>query len=104
MHELRDMVDEGASILRNKNNSLDDFGKLLDKAWKNKRSLSKLITNIIKKVKNLEIEAYLNMYFFSKTNKYRNGNKKMNVLNVLFKLVNKLNIKKVFDKTNRPAT
>jgi D-glycero-alpha-D-manno-heptose-7-phosphate kinase len=45
MNELRDMVDEGASILRNKNNSLDDFGKLLDKSWKNKRSLSKLISN-----------------------------------------------------------
>ena len=47
MNELRDMVDEGASILRNQNNSLDDFGKLLDKSWKNKRSLSKLITNNI---------------------------------------------------------
>jgi len=45
MHELRDMVDEGASILRNQNNSLDDFGKLLDKSWKNKRSLSKLVSN-----------------------------------------------------------
>ena len=45
MNELRGMVDEGAAILRNSNNSLDDFGKLLDKSWKNKRSLSKLITN-----------------------------------------------------------
>ena len=45
MNELRGMVDEGAAILRNQNNSLDDFGKLLDKSWKNKRSLSKLITN-----------------------------------------------------------
>ena len=45
MHELRDMVDEGASILRNQNNSLDDFGKLLDKSWKNKRSSSKLDSN-----------------------------------------------------------
>ena len=47
MSELRDMVDEGASILRNQNNSLNDFGKLLDKSWKNKRSLSKLISNNI---------------------------------------------------------
>ena len=45
MNELRGMVDEGAAILRNQNNSLDDFGKLLDKSWKNKRSLSKLVTN-----------------------------------------------------------
>jgi len=45
MNEIQSMVDEGASILRNQNNSLNDFGKLLDKAWKNKRSLSKLVSN-----------------------------------------------------------
>lgn len=45
MLEIQDMVDEGASILRNQNVSLDEFGILLDKAWKNKRSLSKLISN-----------------------------------------------------------
>jgi len=47
MNELRSMVDEGASVLRNQNNSLDDFGKLLDKSWKKKRSLSKLVSNNI---------------------------------------------------------
>ena len=90
------------------NTILFSFIKLVNGRWYKPASglftVSKLINNIINKVKNIEIEAYLNMYFLSKTNKYRNGNKKMNVLNVLFKLVNKLNIKKAFDKTNRPAT
>lgn len=45
LNEMQCMVDEGASILRNLNHPLSDFGKLLDKAWKNKRSLSKLVSN-----------------------------------------------------------
>ena len=45
MNELHSMVDQGSSILRNKNNSLNDFGRLLDKAWDKKRSLSNLISN-----------------------------------------------------------
>ena len=58
MDELMGMVDEGAAILRNNNNSLDDFGKLLDKSWKNKKSLSKLITNnIIDEIYSAAIKA-----------------------------------------------
>jgi D-glycero-alpha-D-manno-heptose-7-phosphate kinase len=45
MHELRDMVDEASSILGNPNTSLEEFGKLLNKAWENKRSLSDKVSN-----------------------------------------------------------
>jgi len=45
MNELQDMVEEGSSILANSNISLEEFGKLLDRAWQNKRSLSHMITN-----------------------------------------------------------
>ena len=45
MHELHDMVDEGSKILSNANIPLEEFGKLLDRAWRNKRSLSNMITN-----------------------------------------------------------
>jgi len=45
MHELRDMVDEASSILGNLNTPLEEFGKLLNKAWENKRSLSDKVTN-----------------------------------------------------------
>ena len=45
MNELRDMVNEGSSILNNLNMPLDEFGKLLNRAWENKRSLSSKITN-----------------------------------------------------------
>jgi D-glycero-alpha-D-manno-heptose-7-phosphate kinase len=45
MHELYDMAIEGSNILRDEKVSLDEFGKLLDKAWKSKRSLSKVISN-----------------------------------------------------------
>jgi len=45
MHELREMVDEGSKILSNNNIPLEEFGKLLDRAWQNKRSLSNMITN-----------------------------------------------------------
>jgi len=39
------MVGEGLSILTNDNSSLDEFGFLLNDAWKMKSSLSKDITN-----------------------------------------------------------
>ena len=45
MHELHDMVDEGSKILSNVNIPLEEFGKMLDRTWRNKRSLSNMITN-----------------------------------------------------------
>jgi len=45
MNELHDMVDEGSSILCNLNTPLEEFGKLLNRAWENKKSLSNQITN-----------------------------------------------------------
>ena len=45
MQEIQDMVNEGSSILRNENICIDDFGKLLDRAWQTKRSLSNLISS-----------------------------------------------------------
>ena len=45
MHELYDMVSEGSSILSNPTTPLEEFGKLLHRAWLNKRSLSDMITN-----------------------------------------------------------
>ena len=45
MHELYDMAEEGSSILTRTNTSLEEFGKLLDRAWHNKRTLSNMITN-----------------------------------------------------------
>ena len=45
MHELYEMAEEGSSILTRPNIPLEEFGKLLDKAWHNKRSLSNMITN-----------------------------------------------------------
>jgi len=45
MNELYDMVGEGSSILSNVNIPINDFGKLLHQAWKNKRSLSNKVTN-----------------------------------------------------------
>jgi D-glycero-alpha-D-manno-heptose-7-phosphate kinase len=45
MREMYGMVDEGLSILTNDNSSLDEFGLLLNDAWKMKRSLSNDITN-----------------------------------------------------------
>ena len=42
--EMRDLVDEAIEIL-NSNSSLIEFGKLLDKNWKIKRSLSSSISN-----------------------------------------------------------
>ena len=46
MNELYDMAGEGSSILENVNTPLDEFGKLLHRAWKNKRSLSNKVTNL----------------------------------------------------------
>ena len=45
MQELYEMVEEGSSILTRPNIPLEEFGRLLDKAWHNKRSLSAMITN-----------------------------------------------------------
>ena len=45
MHELYDMAEEGSSIITNKNIPLEEFGKLLDRAWQNKRTLSNMISN-----------------------------------------------------------
>ena len=45
MKELYEMAEEGSSILTRPNIPLEEFGKLLDKAWHNKRSLSAMITN-----------------------------------------------------------
>jgi D-glycero-alpha-D-manno-heptose-7-phosphate kinase len=45
MHELYDMVEEGSSILKSPDKPLEEFGKLLDRAWQNKRSLSNIISN-----------------------------------------------------------
>lgn len=45
MHELYEMVDEGSSILINPDKPLEEFGKLLNRAWLTKRTLSNKITN-----------------------------------------------------------
>ena len=45
LHDLYDMAGEGLNILMNDRVSIDEFGNLLDKAWKTKRSLSKVISN-----------------------------------------------------------
>ena len=45
MNELYDMAGEGSAILENVNTPLEEFGKLLHRAWKNKRSLSNKVTN-----------------------------------------------------------
>jgi len=45
MQDLFDMVDEGSSILKNPNISLDEFGKLLHESWQVKRSLSDKVSN-----------------------------------------------------------
>ena len=45
MHEIYDMVEEGSSILRNTKIPIEQFGILLDRAWKAKRSLSKTVSN-----------------------------------------------------------
>jgi D-glycero-alpha-D-manno-heptose-7-phosphate kinase len=40
LHRMRQMVDEAVAILLDSSVSIDEFGKLLDLAWKYKRSLS----------------------------------------------------------------
>ena len=45
MQELYEMAEEGSSILTRPNIPLEDFGKLLDRAWHNKKTLSNMITN-----------------------------------------------------------
>jgi D-glycero-alpha-D-manno-heptose-7-phosphate kinase len=45
LNEMHDMVDQGSSILNSNNIPLDDFGILLDKSWRLKRTLSNKITN-----------------------------------------------------------
>jgi D-glycero-alpha-D-manno-heptose-7-phosphate kinase len=45
MHELHEMVDEGSKILMNPKTPIEEFGKLLNLAWKNKKSLSNKISN-----------------------------------------------------------
>lgn len=45
LHSMRAMVDEAQGILQNKSHSLDEFGKLLHKAWDLKRGLSDKVSN-----------------------------------------------------------
>lgn len=42
---MKAMVDEAIEILRNADSCIDEFGKLLDKCWKYKRSLSDRVSN-----------------------------------------------------------
>jgi len=42
---MRDMADEGLSLLESPNFSIEAFGKLLDQAWRTKRKLTKLISS-----------------------------------------------------------
>lgn len=44
LHTMQTMVDEGISILKNKN-YVEDFGKLLHESWKLKRGLTSKISN-----------------------------------------------------------
>ena len=45
MQEMYEMVKEGSSILTKQDIPLEEFGKLLNRAWHNKRTLSNMITN-----------------------------------------------------------
>lgn len=55
---MRDMVDEGIRILDGNVDDYDDFGRLLNEAWKIKRKLSKVITNnTIDEIYNTAISA-----------------------------------------------
>ena len=40
LHKMREMVDEGISILQNIERPIEDFGRLLDASWQYKRTLS----------------------------------------------------------------
>jgi D-glycero-alpha-D-manno-heptose-7-phosphate kinase len=45
LQHMREMVEEALKILMKQSDSIDEFGKLLDEAWKIKRELSAQITN-----------------------------------------------------------
>lgn len=45
MHELYSIAEEGSSLLTRTDIPIEEFGKLLDRAWRNKRSLSNKISN-----------------------------------------------------------
>lgn len=47
MHDLYSMVDEGSSILKNPNTSINEFGKLLHESWEIKKSLSDKVSNLL---------------------------------------------------------
>lgn len=44
LNRMKEMVDEAVSILGNSNTNIDEFGRLLDDAWKYKRSLSEKVS------------------------------------------------------------
>ena len=44
LHKMREMVDEGISILQDPRRSIEDFGKLLDASWQHKRALSEQVS------------------------------------------------------------
>jgi len=45
LNRMREMVDEGASILCDPSQAIEDFGRLLDLAWKYKRGLSTKVSS-----------------------------------------------------------
>ncbi len=45
LRRMAEMVDEGSEILENPNRSLDEFGVLLDEAWRLKRGLAAAVSN-----------------------------------------------------------
>ena len=56
--EMKNMVDEAEKILTDENINLNEFGKLLDKSWKLKRSTgNKISTNEIDSYYDLAINA-----------------------------------------------
>lgn len=58
LKKMYDMVNEAEEILVNKNRSLDDFGRLLDKSWRLKRQTGKAVsTSDIDKLYEKGIEA-----------------------------------------------
>jgi D-glycero-alpha-D-manno-heptose-7-phosphate kinase len=58
LRTMREMVDEGISILNGGVNSFDNFGRLLNEAWKIKRGLSGVISNsTIDEIYNTAISA-----------------------------------------------
>ena len=45
LHHMRQLVDEAGRILQDKNDSLDDFGRLLHEQWQIKRGMSDEVSN-----------------------------------------------------------